>query len=146
MKTVKALVAFSNGVISMEQYEVRSLPTDMANDLIAAGICVEAGGGSGGGVLMVGWTFHEGESGEVDGQPYVIEAYLELDKTWQEISDADIAILSEVTGKGGKTIGVIEKIYKLGSTYKVDIRLAGEKSTFDTSASSGYPRRTVPQS
>lgn len=51
MKTVKALVAFSNGVISMEQYEVRELPTDMANDLIAAGICVEAGGGSGGGQL-----------------------------------------------------------------------------------------------
>ena len=48
MKTVKALVAFSNGVISMEQYEVRELPTDMANDLIAAGICVEAGGGGGG--------------------------------------------------------------------------------------------------
>ena len=48
MKTVKALVAFSNGVISMEQYEVRELPADMANDLIAAGICAEISGGSGG--------------------------------------------------------------------------------------------------
>lgn len=134
------------------------LPTPTAQDVGKVATVVEesgnptwgmaSGGGSGGGVLIVGSTFHEGESGEVDGQPYVIEPYLELDKTWQEISDADIAILSEVTGKGGKTIGVIEKIYKLGPTtptYKVDIRLAGEKSTFDTSASSGYPRRTVPQ-
>lgn len=144
MKTVKALVAFSNGVISMEQYEVRELPTDMANDLIAAGICVEAGGGSGGGMLMVGWTFHEEESGEVDGQPYVTPAYFELDKTWQEISDADIAILSVGDGRS-KQIGVIEKIYKVGPTYKVDLRLAGEKLTFDTSASSDYPRRNAPQ-
>lgn len=71
MKKVKALVAFSNGVIAMEQYEVRELPTDMANDLIAAGICVEiSGGGSGGGVLVVTDT---------DGT---------LDKTWQEIFNA----------------------------------------------------------
>lgn len=42
---IKALVPFSNGTISMEQYEVRDLPDALAQNLIDAGIVVEIGGG-----------------------------------------------------------------------------------------------------
>ena len=104
-----------------------------------------AAGGSGGGVLVVGWTFHEGESGEVDGQPYVQPAYFELDKTWQDIYNADIAILSVDFDKGDNATCVIERRYKQGNAYKVDLTLEGEKATFQTSASSGYPRMNRPQ-
>lgn len=53
MMKVKALKPWSNGEISMEQYEVRDLPDALAQNLIDAGIVVEIGGGSGGGVLVV---------------------------------------------------------------------------------------------
>lgn len=45
MMKVKALVPWSNGEISMEQYEVRDLPDALAQNLIDAGIVVEIGGG-----------------------------------------------------------------------------------------------------
>ena len=119
MKTVKALVAFSNGVISMEQYEVRELPTDMANDLIAAGICVEAGGGSGGGVLVVTDT---------DGT---------LDKTWQEIYDAMLS--------GGAVISAtnpprVEMVFAVQHDTKGDIyRAFIGSSQYVASSASDYP-------
>ena len=121
MKTVKALVAFSNGVISMEQYEVRELPTDMANDLIAAGICVDAAGGSGGGVLVV----HD-----VDGT---------LDKTWQEIHDAMLAgvVVIELTQTD---VFAVQRAYYYSKTgeYKVNT----DYGSYNTSSAGGYPARS----
>lgn len=42
---IKALMPFSNGKISMEQYEVREVTDSLGNELISAGIAVEIGGG-----------------------------------------------------------------------------------------------------
>ena len=50
---IKALVPFSNGTISMEQYEVREVTDTLGNQLIEAGVAIEiGGGGTGGGVLV----------------------------------------------------------------------------------------------
>lgn len=126
MKTVKALVAFSNGVISMEQYEVRELPTDMANDLIAAGICVEAGGGSGGGVLVVTDTGGT------------------LDKTWQEIYDAAPTVIFGLTRNDGKkVVSYLENVYESDGSYIVSVGVIGgtkvQDFQFFASSASGYP-------
>lgn len=131
MKKVKALVAFSNGVIAMEQYEVRELPTDMANDLIAAGICVEiSGGGSGGGVLevTVDWDTANGT----------------LDKTWQEIADAPMAIFKE---NGYTYFCVFAK--QMGAQYGVIFASVNTSSMawdsrylFVASSADGYPAYT----
>lgn len=68
---IKALVPFSNGTISMEQYEVREVEDSLGNELISAGVAVEiSGGGSGGGPLVVTDT---------DGT---------LDASYQDIEDA----------------------------------------------------------
>ena len=130
MKTVKALVAFSNGVISMEQYEVRELPTDMANDLIAAGICVEAGGGSDGGVLVVTATVEE-----TTGEPTTT-----LDKTWQEIHDADFAVIKSISGTNIDTNFVNYAQYEEGSgNYTVG---ASNRTVYTTESANGYPSYT----
>ena len=126
MKTVKALVAFSNGVISMEQYEVRELPTDMANDLIAAGICVEAGGGSGGGVLVVTATVTE-----TDGE----EPTTTLDKTWQEIHDADLAVI-KCTGMDTAFVNYAKYV---SGNYAV---VASNRMVYVTESANGYPSYT----
>lgn len=107
MKTVKALVAFSNGVISMEQYEVRELPTDMANDLIAAGICVEAGGGSGGGVLVLTESVNPNNSN-----------YRDLSESFATINAALIEGKSVILKSGnyvqGTIVGTYEDEYESG--------------------------------
>lgn len=72
---IKALVQFSNGTISMEQYEVREVTDTLGNQLIAAGVAIEIGGGTGGGVLVV----HDVDE--------------TLDKTWQEIYDATFSVI-----------------------------------------------------
>lgn len=75
---VVALVAWSNGSVTMEEKGVYEVEDALATDLIAQGLCADAatyfGGGSGGGVLVV----HETVSGTVH----------TLDKTWKEIHDA----------------------------------------------------------
>ena len=128
MKTVKALVAFSNGVISMEQYEVRELPTDMANDLIAAGICVDAAGGSGGGVLVV----HD-----VDGT---------LDKTWQEIHDAMLSGGAVVSYSGKPHMGlgsIVASMYNYKGGEYIIVQLSPMEITtpvvYSASSADGYP-------
>lgn len=124
MKTVKALVAFSNGVISMEQYEVRSLPTDMANDLIAAGICVEAGGGSGGGVLVVTDT---------DGT---------LDKTWQEIHDAMLLGGASISADNPpRVMNVIAASHDTRANL-FDVSAWGD-ARYQASSESGYPTLSI---
>lgn len=72
---IKALVPFSNGTLSMEQYQVAEVTDTLGNQLIAAGVAIEiGGGGSGGGVLVV----HETLSG----------ADVVLDKNYNEITAA----------------------------------------------------------
>lgn len=118
MKKVKALVAFSNGVISMEQYEVRELPTATADALIADGVCVEiSGGGSGGGVLVV--TSTEGT----------------LDKTWQEIHDAFPNVYIDEDG----TIHAILTIFGDSDEYGVIMADGNAVATFVATSASGYP-------
>lgn len=103
MKKVKALVAFSNGVIAMEQYEVRELPTDMANDLIAAGICVEiSGGGSGGSGLPTPTADDIGKVATVIGTPtkgevIVPEQVVYVSKTAIAFEDADASLFVDGT-------------------------------------------------
>ena len=104
MKTVKALVAFSNGVISMEQYEVRELPTDMANDLIAAGICAEVGGG---GALVLTESVNPNNSN-----------YMVLSESFDTINAALIEGKSVILKSGnyvqGTIIGTYEDEYESG--------------------------------
>ena len=120
MKTVKALVAFSNGVISMEQYEVRELPTDMANDLIAAGICVEAGGGSGGGVLVV--TDTNGT----------------LDKTWQEIYDAMLLGGVSISADNPQRVMNVASVSHNTKANLFQVIVWGD-GRYQASSASGYP-------
>lgn len=42
---IRALVPFSTGTITMEQYEVKEVTDALGNELIAAGVAVEIGGG-----------------------------------------------------------------------------------------------------
>lgn len=82
MKKVVALQTWSNGTITMDEKSVMDIDDTLADSLIAAGICADAedyfgtggGGGGGGGVLVV----HSVNT--------------KLDKTWQEIHDADYAV------------------------------------------------------
>ena len=42
---IKAIVPFSTGTVTMEQYEVREVTDSLGNELISAGVAVEIGGG-----------------------------------------------------------------------------------------------------
>lgn len=117
---IKALVPFSNGTISMEQYEVREVTDSLGNELISAGVAVEIGGGSGGGVLVVTDT---------DGT---------LDKTWQEIYDAMLT--------GGAVVKiyddarVVVNAYEGRGTYEIALAGAGILGkTYVADSASGYP-------
>lgn len=50
---IRALKPFSTGTFAMEQYEIREVEDTLGNELISAGVAVEIGGGSGGGVFAV---------------------------------------------------------------------------------------------
>lgn len=226
---IKALVPFSNGTISMEQYEVREVTDTIGNELISAGVAVEIGGGSsGGGVLPVsivtsgtelfrgtlpdvsgyawrssivghtenffvdfacdlsGATYNElsavvgdvkilptdvsyndgivtikvgTDSGikpgytseeEISGKTLILyaDAELRLDKTWQEIKDAPVAIIErEVTELGQTTYTTFWKIqigFETGAFYVVFMELTdNETETFVASSASGYPAPNV---
>ena len=76
MKTVIALIAFSDGELSMFKGEIRDIDETKAEQLIDEGYVAEysAGGGSGGGALVV----HATSDGNT----------MTLDKTWDEIYTA----------------------------------------------------------
>lgn len=88
-----------------------------------------AGGSGGGGVLVVGMT--------VDGNTAT------LDKTWQEIVDADLAVVKEEydTGASIDTLSA----YGIGEgTYWVNFGgHDGELPDFEASSASGYPSATL---
>lgn len=114
---IKALVPFSNGTLSMEQYEVREVTDSLGNELISAGVAVEIGGGSGGGVLVVTDT---------DGT---------LDKTWQEIHDAMLS--------GGAVIQTGETnvytVITVGAGHEQYHVTGAGIGQYSTSSASGYP-------
>ena len=120
---IKALVPFSNGTISMEQYEVREVEDSLGNELISAGVAVEiGGGGSGGGVLVV----HQSGDNETG---------YTLDKTWQEIHDADFPILVD-EGTDGKWYDPITSAIIEGQNYIVTVSTV----EYGTNSADGYPK------
>lgn len=115
---VKALKPWSNGEISMEQYEVRDLPDALAQNLIDAGIVVEIGGGSGGGVLDVTDT---------DGT---------LDKTWQEIYDALPLAVLDVPSSSRRAIFMDARTDLHGLSIS-------NGDYYAANSASGYPEKTT---
>lgn len=121
---IKALVPFSNGTLSMEQYEVREVTDSLGNELISAGVAVEIGGGSGGGVLVVTDT---------DGT---------LDKTWQEIHDAMLvgSVAIDSSTPFATNIVCVGRVYSttlMGGKYSV--HPVDAEVNYDTDSASGYP-------
>lgn len=119
---IKALVPFSTGTISMEQYEVKEVDEGDGRELIAAGVAVEIGGGSGGGVLVV--TDTNGT----------------LDKTWQEIADADIAVV--IVASENNTLHL--SVYNVSeSNHGVSCIIMGRSGaaerSYVASSADGYP-------
>lgn len=116
---IKALMPFSNGKISMEQYEVKDVEDTLGEQLVAAGVAVEIGGGSGGGVLVV----HD-----VDGT---------LDKTWQEIFDAMLSGGAAVQTNETKVYTVITvEGDAVKRAYTVSCASIGD---YEASSASDYP-------
>lgn len=220
---IKALVPFSNGTLSMEQYQVAEVTDTLGNQLIAAGVAIEiGGGGTGGGVLVAnvvqsgtelfsgtlpnvtgyawrstkvgqdenyyvdfacdlsGATYNElsavigdvpamevsysdgtvtlmvgtiGKSGapgytseeEISGKTLVLyaDAATRLDKTWQEIHDAPVAIIErEETESGQTTYTTFYKEitgFETGAFYAMFIEHTnGEPLRFDAPSASDY--------
>ena len=99
---IKALVPFSNGTLSMEQYQVAEVTDTLGNQLIAAGVAIEiGGGGTGGGVLVVTVT--------EDGQTLTST----LNKTWQEIHDAMLvgSVVVQNANDETEVCGILRVIY-----------------------------------
>ena len=116
---IKALVPFSNGTLSMEQYQVAEVADTLGNQLIAAGVAIEIGGGTGGGVLVVTDT---------DGT---------LDKTWQEIHDANPLVRVEYDA--GATSFSLSCVIGEEENYVV-VAWDGETAyAYRTSSANGYP-------
>lgn len=225
---IRAIVPFSTGTITMEQYEIKEVPDEAGARLVAAGLVTEIGGGSGSGVLVAnlvtsgtelfsgtlpnvsgyawrsttvghtdnyfvdfacdlsGATYNElsavvgdvkifptdvsyndgivtikvgSDSGikvgytseaEIAGKTLVLyaDAEMRLDKTWQEIKDAPVAIIErEVTEAGQTTYTTFWKIqigFETGAFYVVFMELTdNETETFVASSASGYPAPDV---
>ena len=138
---IKALVPFSNGIISMEQYQVAEVTDTLGNQLIAAGVAIEiGGGGTGGGVLVVNAVFDDGTN------------TVTLDKTWQEIQDADFAVVKadfEGTGAVMPCTGIYHRnaIPPLQEVWGVEaLEYLGDsvqKIIFKADSASGYPSYTM---
>lgn len=82
---------------------------------------LEQGVANGGGILVV----HADENGR-------------LDKTWQEIYNADFAVLSMIED-GHKGVFPINNIYVENNTYQVQCPIMSDTATFSTSATDDYP-------
>lgn len=114
-----------NGNVTMEEKGVYEIDDALATDLIAQGLCADAatyfGGGSGGGVLVV----HD-----VSGT---------LDKTWQEIHDADAAVIHSTNGTNVLFGFVMAAQEAKGGGYEV-VRM--DSSTYTAETANGYPSYT----
>lgn len=82
------------------------------------------GGGSGGGVLVV--TDTNGT----------------LDKTWQEIYDADFAVVVQSSAAGKKKYAVTEVLHNRDNTeFLVNIIIDGDPASYTASSADGYPTK-----
>lgn len=79
------------------------------------------GGGSGGGVLVV----HD-----VDGT---------LDKTWQEIYDADFAVVVQSVPAGKKKYAVTDVLHNRDNTEFLVKLIEGDPTSYTASSADGYP-------
>ena len=149
---IRALVPFSTGTITMEQYEVREVTDSLGNELISAGVAVEIGGGlppvtasDAGKVLSVNnsgvWVAQTPASG--GGVLVLHDVDDTLDKTWQEIHDAFVAgsvrIQKGTNIYNVKTVGYSsrEGSYGLACDEYSSLR------AYDTDSASGYPTLVV---
>lgn len=71
-----------------------------------------------------------------------------LDKTWQEISDADVAVVVDASGENTKLVNLIEEIGSNNGTYGVAyFSPVGDgtvvRTDFTTNSASGYPAFTT---
>lgn len=85
-----------------------------------------ASGSSGGGVLVV----------------HVDDETGALDKTWQEIYDADFSVIVGAIGPTGKAYGHVLSAYSLMGSYTIKVLDGGENygtSYYITSSADGYP-------
>lgn len=118
---IRALVPFSTGTITMEQYEIKEVSDEVGARLVAAGLVTEISGGGGGGVLVVTDTNDT------------------LDKTWQEIHDAFIAgsvrIQQGTNIMNVKTVGYSSR----EGTYGLACDVYGSYKSYTTDSASGYP-------
>ncbi len=89
---------------------------------------MEDGIATGGGVLVV--------HGAIDG------AIMTLDKTWQEIYDADATLLRYTHPLGGESFAMLLTIYEESDLYKCTFT-ADNAITFTTDSADGYPSVTM---
>lgn len=130
---IKALVPFSNGTLSMEQYQVAEVTDTLGNQLIAAGVAIEiGGGGSGGGVLAVNVSISDNVA--------------TLDKTFEEIAGADGVYIKAPLGTQGIVLSIVEESYgveiAMANTVE-DRNVSFVAIQFYASSASGYPSATL---
>lgn len=144
---VVALKAWSNGSISMEERQIAELPDALATSLIEQGIVAptalpEITDADDGKVLTADsgvWVAQTPASG--GGVVVVHDVDGTLDKTWQEIHDADFAILSSDDEDIGKIIYIVHQIVKApdGSSFIVLFTNGTDEFIYAASSASGYP-------
>lgn len=124
---IKALVPFSNGTLSMEQYQVAEVTDTLGNQLIAAGVAIEiGGGGSGGGVLVVTET--------VDGLDSTLSA------TYKQIADAGFCVRDEVGIDGFDYLSpLVAYGYEEGVGYFVGFWGDDEEKLYIAETENDYP-------
>lgn len=141
MKVV-ALQTWANGSLTMEEKQVADIPDDLAAYLIERGIVAESpeyyGGGSGGSPLVVHATPSEDA--------------ITLDKTWQQIHDADaVSIVFDNQMENKREFlfcsGAFERVPLGGvdTEYVVKVNNLGNSEiiNFVASSASGYPSYTM---
>ena len=143
MTRVVALQAWSNGSITMEEKQIADLQDALAAELIAQGIVAPTAlpaitPDDAGKVLTANdsgvWVASLPSSG--GGVLVVTDTEGTLDKTWQEIHDADLAIIriTDVNNEMFKmvTMAIIRK----NNTYDI---VDMYETTYSASSASGYP-------
>ena len=123
---IKALVPFSNGTLSMEQYQVAEVTDTLGNQLIAAGVAIEIGGGSsGGGVLIVTET--------VDGLDTTLSA------TYKQIADVGFCVRDDGSGGHHYLSQLVGYGYEEGFGYYVGFFGDDEEKVYIAETENGYP-------
>lgn len=123
---IKALVPFSNGTLSMEQYQVAEVTDTLGNQLIAAGVAIEiGGGGTGGGVLVVTET--------ISGQDCTLSA------TYKQIADAGFCVRDDGSGEYHHLSPLVVYAHAEGHGYAVAFFGDDEEKAYIAETENGYP-------